>query len=92
MYWCLDMGMEPLLAVWSGLTLDNSAVSGSALDPYVDDILNELEVSLRIQICDHSLTRYCAVLPRLYTHYIRCSAGQERPDRSLARKIHRSRK
>lgn len=48
MYWCLDMGMEPLLAVWSGLTLDNTAVSGSALDPYVDDILNELEVGLLI--------------------------------------------
>ncbi|KAJ5998864.1 glycoside hydrolase [Penicillium sp. IBT 35674x] len=46
MYWCIDMGMEPLLAVWSGLTLDNSAVSGSDLDPYVDDILNELEYCL----------------------------------------------
>lgn len=66
MYWCIDMGMEPLLAVWSGLTLDNSAVSGSDLDPYVDDILNELEVSLLIQICHRSLTFFCTVLPRLY--------------------------
>jgi hypothetical protein len=92
MYWCLDMGMEPLLAVWSGLTLDNSAVSGSDLDPYVDDILNELEVSLLENLCDHSLTAYCTVLSRLYSHYIRCSAGQKRPDRSLALEIHRSRK
>lgn len=38
------MDMEPLLAVWSGLSLGGGIVSGSALDPYVDDILNELEV------------------------------------------------
>ena len=37
--------MEPLLAVWAGLTLNNGGiVSGAALDPYVDDIMRELEV------------------------------------------------
>lgn len=41
------MGMAPVLAVWSGLTLGGGIVSGAALDPYVDDIMNELEVSLR---------------------------------------------
>ncbi|GAT21099.1 LOW QUALITY PROTEIN: alpha-L-arabinofuranosidase E [Aspergillus luchuensis] len=44
--WCEDMDMEPLLAVWSGLSLGGGIVSGSALDPYVDDILNELEYVL----------------------------------------------
>lgn len=44
------MDMEPLLAVWSGLSLGGGIVSGSALDPYVDDILNELEV------CPHPKT------------------------------------
>lgn len=46
MQWCTDMGMEPLLAVWSGLTIGGGVVSGTALDPYVDDILNELEFLL----------------------------------------------
>lgn len=43
MYWCLDMGMEPVLGVWAGLTLGGGTVSGDALTPYVDDILDELE-------------------------------------------------
>jgi alpha-N-arabinofuranosidase len=45
LYWCEDMGMTPVLAVWSGLTLGGEIISGSSLDPYVEDILNELEVS-----------------------------------------------
>ncbi|TQB75004.1 hypothetical protein MPDQ_003800 [Monascus purpureus] len=46
-YWCEDMAMEPVLAVWAGLSLNGGGiVSGSALDPYVDDILNELEYVL----------------------------------------------
>lgn len=44
LYWCEDMGMEPVLAVWAGLSLGGGIISGSALDPYIDDILNELEV------------------------------------------------
>lgn len=30
--------MTPILAVWSGLTLGGGIISGSALDPYIDDI------------------------------------------------------
>lgn len=46
MQWCIDMNMEPLLAVWAGLSLGGGVVSGSALTPYVNDILNELEFLL----------------------------------------------
>lgn len=46
MQWCIDMKMEPLLAVWAGLTIGGGVVSGTDLDPYVDDILNELEFLL----------------------------------------------
>lgn len=42
-YWCIDMNMEPLLAVWSGLSIGGGVVSGTSLEPYIDDILNELE-------------------------------------------------
>ncbi|TGO61169.1 hypothetical protein BCON_0029g00100 [Botryotinia convoluta] len=42
-----DAGMIPVLAVWSGLSLDGGGVvSDAALTPYVDDILDELEFLL----------------------------------------------
>lgn len=44
--WCSDMSMTPVLAIWSGLTLGGGVISGAALDPYVDDALNELEFLL----------------------------------------------
>ena len=44
--WTEDMGLENVLAVWAGHTLDGTSVSGAALDPYVDDIMNELEFML----------------------------------------------
>ncbi|RAL06952.1 glycoside hydrolase, partial [Aspergillus homomorphus CBS 101889] len=46
LYWCEDMEMEPVLAVWAGLSLGGGIVSGSALGPYIEDILNELEYVL----------------------------------------------
>lgn len=48
MQWCIDMNMEPLLAIWSGLSLGSggSVVSGSALTPYVTDVMNELQFLL----------------------------------------------
>ncbi|TGO85363.1 hypothetical protein BPOR_0404g00110 [Botrytis porri] len=42
-----DTNMIPVLAVWSGLSLEGGGVvSGAALTPYVDDILDELEFLL----------------------------------------------
>lgn len=46
MQWTEDMGLEAVLVVWSGHSLDGSSVTGVALDPYVTDILNELEFLL----------------------------------------------
>ena len=44
--WCEDMALEPVLAVWAGHALDGTVITGNALDPYVDDIMNELEFLL----------------------------------------------
>ncbi|KAM3075158.1 hypothetical protein ACMFMG_007389 [Clarireedia jacksonii] len=45
--WCTDMNMTPVLAVWSGLSLSGGGVlSGSALTPYVNDVMDELEFLL----------------------------------------------
>ncbi|KAJ5565088.1 Glycoside hydrolase superfamily [Penicillium frequentans] len=42
LWWCEDMNMTPLLALWSGKSY-GGIVSGSDLHPFVDDIKNELE-------------------------------------------------
>jgi len=44
--WCEDMSLAPVLAIWSGLSLGGGIISGSALTPYVNDALNELEFLL----------------------------------------------
>ena len=44
--WCSDMSMTPILAIWSGLSFGGGVLSGSDLEPYVDDALNELEFLL----------------------------------------------
>jgi alpha-N-arabinofuranosidase len=41
--WCEDTQMTPLLAVWDGYSLGGYAVPEKDLDPYVEDVLNELE-------------------------------------------------
>ncbi|PWY87393.1 alpha-L-arabinofuranosidase [Aspergillus heteromorphus CBS 117.55] len=45
LWWCEDMNMEPVLAVWDGKSY-GGILSGTDLQPYVDDILNELEYLL----------------------------------------------
>jgi alpha-N-arabinofuranosidase len=42
--WCEAMGAEPVLGLYAGYSLDGSHVAtGSALDPYVQDALDEIE-------------------------------------------------
>jgi len=42
--WCEDMGAEPVLGLYAGYSLDGSHVAtGTALDPYVQDALDEIE-------------------------------------------------
>lgn len=43
MYWTQDMGLEPLLALWDGAALDLSVITGDALQPYVQEVMDELE-------------------------------------------------
>ena len=42
--WCQDLGMEPVLAVFAGYTLNgNHVTNGPALEPYVQEALEEIE-------------------------------------------------
>lgn len=38
------MNLKPILVVWDGLSLDGPIITGDALEPYIDNVLNELEV------------------------------------------------
>lgn len=46
-HWFEDMKLEPVLSVWAGFALlsgGDTPITGEALTPYIDDVLNELEV------------------------------------------------
>jgi alpha-N-arabinofuranosidase len=43
MLWAQDLGMEPLLAVWSGLWLNGTSLTLEELQPYIQSALDELE-------------------------------------------------
>ncbi|OJJ98875.1 hypothetical protein ASPACDRAFT_1881644 [Aspergillus aculeatus ATCC 16872] len=67
-YWCEDLGLTPVLGVWAGFALDSGGgtpLTGDALTPYVDDVLNELEY-----ILGDKSTAYGA---------LRASHGQDEP-------------
>lgn len=43
------MNLSPILGVWDGFSLEsggNTPITGDALTPYVEDVLNELEVGI----------------------------------------------
>ncbi|KAF5520004.1 putative alpha-L-arabinofuranosidase A [Colletotrichum aenigma] len=41
--WCDDIRLEPFLGVYSGYSLDGTHITGEALKPFVDEVLQELE-------------------------------------------------
>ncbi len=44
MYWCEDLGMEPILGVFAGFYLGSATpYVGEDLEPYIEDALNEIE-------------------------------------------------
>lgn len=45
LHWCEDLGMEPIVGIYSGLHLDGggSVITGEALKPHIQDALDEIE-------------------------------------------------
>lgn len=41
--WIEDMSLEPILGLYAGYSLDDVVVSQKNLQPYIDDVLNEIE-------------------------------------------------
>lgn len=48
------MNLEPILAVWGGDYLNGVPINQGDLQPYVDDVMNELEF-LMVSISPHVL-------------------------------------
>lgn len=46
MYWCEDMEMEPLLAVYAGYSLDGTSYPAANMHEVLEEILGELEFLL----------------------------------------------
>lgn len=45
--WCEDMGLMPIPVLWNGFALSaggNTPFTGPALEPYIKDALNQIEV------------------------------------------------
>ncbi|CAK5283023.1 unnamed protein product [Mycena citricolor] len=55
--WIEDMGIEPIMAVWAGFTLDGTALPASALAPYIQEAINQIEFA----IGDASTNQYAAI-------------------------------
>ena len=45
-YWAIDMKIEPIVGVFAGLPLNGPAVTGEALQPYIQEVMAELEFIL----------------------------------------------
>lgn len=44
--WCEDMNLEPILGIYAGYSLGGEEISKDELQPYIDEVLNELEYCL----------------------------------------------
>ncbi|KAJ7081260.1 hypothetical protein C8R44DRAFT_895132 [Mycena epipterygia] len=43
--WIEDMGMQPIMAVWGGYSLDGDALPAGSLSPYIQDAINQYALS-----------------------------------------------
>lgn len=43
--WCEDLGMQPIMAVWSGFALGGTSVAEADLPPYIQQAID--------QVCGH---------------------------------------
>lgn len=55
--WIEDMSMTAVLVVWSGLTMEHYTVPDDELQPYIDDVMNELEYILGDESTEYGARR-----------------------------------
>ncbi len=54
---CIDLETKPVLGIWAGLSLTEGAVQEYDLEPYVQDVMNELEYLLGDQTTEYGKLR-----------------------------------
>ncbi|CAN6674820.1 hypothetical protein TRVA0_067S00166 [Trichomonascus vanleenenianus] len=55
--WCEDMDLTPILALYAGYSLGGEEVAEDDLQPYIDDVLNELEYCLGDETTEYGKRR-----------------------------------
>lgn len=40
--WCEDLGMQPIMAVWSGFSLGGTSVAEADLGPYIQQAIDQI--------------------------------------------------
>ncbi|KAK0644732.1 putative alpha-L-arabinofuranosidase A [Lasiodiplodia hormozganensis] len=68
--WCIDMKLTPVLGVWAGFALGsggNTPITGNALTPYVNDVMDELEFILGDQSTQYGALRASLGYPEPFT-------------------------
>lgn len=81
------MNLTPVLGVWAGFALEsggNTPITGDALTPYIEDVLNELEVSLLFTLTtcfliSANMMQYVLGDPSTTYGKLRASYGREEP-------------
>ncbi|EPQ54912.1 glycoside hydrolase [Gloeophyllum trabeum ATCC 11539] len=43
LYWCEDVGMQPIMAVWAGYSLDGDSLPENELAPYIQQAADQIE-------------------------------------------------
>ncbi|KDQ60310.1 glycoside hydrolase family 51 protein [Jaapia argillacea MUCL 33604] len=43
MYWCEDVGMQPIMAVWAGYSLGGTSLNETSLAPYIQQAIDQIE-------------------------------------------------
>lgn len=42
--WCEDLGMQPIMAVWSGFALGGTSVAEADLGPYIQQAIDQIRM------------------------------------------------
>ncbi|KAJ2930987.1 hypothetical protein H1R20_g6135, partial [Candolleomyces eurysporus] len=42
LYWCEDLGAEPIMGVWAGYALGGTSVAENQLDPYIQEAIDQI--------------------------------------------------
>ena len=71
--WIEDMGMQPIMGVWDGYTLDGTSQPESALAPYIQDAIDQVRAFPRFILwqwggCKNNANQPCRLISSSEMH------------------------